>query len=228
MCTRYSFITSINELKRQFDVIIPNQFRLSYNIAPTHHAYIISNDNPEMLQYITWGLIPYWSNEGKNEGKLINARREVISSSPSFRIPIRRQRCLVLADSFYSWQQNGKDTIPYRVLLKDRSLMAMAGVWDVWNKGGYAIKSFAIITVPANDEMKSIHDRMPAILDSPDTQQQWLNTISLESCIDLLDQRKKGLLELYRVSDKINSAYYKGKDLHDEEIEPPINFTLTS
>ena len=227
MLTRYSFVTSIDTLKSQFNVIIPNQFRLSYNIAPTHHAYVITNENPKKLQYITWGLIPHWAKEGKNEGKLINARMEGITSAPSFRIPIRERRCLILADSFYVWQKWKQQLVPHRVALSDGMLMAIAGLWDIWDNGGYPIKSFAMITRSANKELKGFYHRMPVLLLTKDVQQQWIMDNDLNQCTAILDQQHNDLLDIYKITDRINSPTYKGRDLHDEEIEPPTNFTLT-
>ena len=95
MCKRFSFKTSVEEIEGAFDIQVNNNLRWSYNIAPTQHAYVILNDSPSKLQYITWGLIPANSKSGKNEGKLINARREGIAVSSSFRLPIRSRRCIV-------------------------------------------------------------------------------------------------------------------------------------
>ena len=100
MCGRFSLATSKEKIQSEIPFVeTANNLRLSYNIAPTQHANIVTNDSPERLQYVTWGLIPYWSKDGKNEGKLINARSEGIETKPSFRIPIRKRRCLILADS---------------------------------------------------------------------------------------------------------------------------------
>ena len=129
MCGRYSFSVSAERIKQQFPELETGEnLRLSYNIAPTQHAYVIANNDPKKLQYLTWGLIPHWSRDGKNSGKLINARREGISGKPSFRIPIRSRRCIVLADSFYEWRKIGKNKVPYRIFLKNGALLEMAGV----------------------------------------------------------------------------------------------------
>ncbi len=119
MCTRFSFVALKEVIENQFNLEIRNNLRNSYNIAPTHHANIITNENPERIQYLTWGLIPYTSRDGRNDGKLINARKEGIAGSSSFRMPIRKRRCLVLADSYYVWKKIDEEIKPYRVILED-------------------------------------------------------------------------------------------------------------
>jgi len=119
MCGRFSFSTSKEKIQQQFgDIEVGTNLRMNFNVAPTQHTYIVTNDSPNRLQYVTWGLIPHWSNDGKNTGKLINARAEGIATKPSFRLPIRKRRCWVLADSFYEWRKGADAKIPYRLLLK--------------------------------------------------------------------------------------------------------------
>ncbi len=214
MCNRFSFIASKEEIEDNFNVLINNNFRQSYNIAATQHAYVITNDNPERLQYITWGLIPNWSRDGRNTGKLINARQETISTQTSFRIPIRRRRCLVLADSFYEWKKVGTERIPYRIKLSEEKIMVMAGIWDEWYKDDYALKSFAIITTKSNSEMREINDRMPVILKDETQQKQWLKNLDLGEVLSLLNPLPENYLEFYKISQQINSTIPNTIDLH--------------
>jgi putative SOS response-associated peptidase YedK len=215
MCTRFSFVAFKKDIENQFDIEIRNNLRNSYNIAPTHHANIITNDNPDRLQYLTWGLIPYTSREGKNDGKLINARKEGIAGSSSFRIPIRKRRCLVLADSYYVWHKEGDENIPYRVLLKNGEILAMAGVWDIWFEKDYAIKSFSIITTNANREISQISSRMPVILNEKDLQREWLKDINLDRVLELTDMVKNNILKYYAIKKNLNSTRYNMKDIHE-------------
>lgn len=214
MCSRFSFVTSKEEVEEKFNLEISNQLRLSYNISPTQHAYIITNDSKQRVQYVTWGLIPSWSKDGRNTGRLINARRENISSQTSFRIPIRRRRCLVLADSFYEWKKEGLNKAPYRIQLKEGTLLVMAGVWDEWYKGDYVIKSFSIITTQANQEMKEVYDRMPVIFQDQEDWNKWLSDIDLGEVLSMLNPIANDTLDIYRISDKINSPINNSIDIH--------------
>lgn len=225
MCGRYSLATSKEKLQQQLPYVEVNEaLRVSYNIAPTQHAYIVTNDHPERLQYIAWGLVPHWSEDGKNTGRLINARREGIETKSSFRIPIRKRRCLVPADSFYEWRNDGLQKIPYRLTLKNNELMMFAGVWDVWYHGDYGLKTFSIVTTDANEEVSSIHNRMPVILATREQQQRWLGSEDLDEILMLLQTPSDGIIKKYRVSEQLNTVTNNSPEMHFEVPEPPTLF----
>ncbi len=215
MCGRFSFAASKEKIAQQFpEVRVGENLRINYNIAPTQEAYVITNDQPERLQLIIWGLLPFWSREAKISGRLINARREGIETKPSFRLPIRRQRCLVLADSFYEWRKDGDRKIPYRIYMKDRSLATMAGIWDEWKGADRIIRSFSILTAPPNREVGPLHNRMPVLLHRPDQRAQWLSDLDIKEVLALTDTPQDGILDMYVVSEKVNSVRNNSPELH--------------
>lgn len=227
MCGRFSFKATKDKIKHQFDIEITEQeeTRFSYNIAPTHNAYVISDDNTHKLNYLLWGLIPHWVKDESIGPKLINARSEGISSKPSFRMSIRHKRCIVLADSFYEWRKEGKNKIPYRILPKDESLLAMAGIWDEWSQGGKVIKTFSIITTPPNKEMSTLHNRMPVLINSKEEQQKWLShETSFNDIMKMLKTPEDNLLHYYRISEHLNAPKNNYPELHEEVPEPPTLF----
>ncbi len=225
MCGRFSLATSKEKLQQQLPLVeLGDTLRVSYNIAPTQHAYVVTNDQSERLQYLTWGLVPHWSEDGRNDGRLINARAEGIEVKPSFRIPIRKRRCLVPADSFYEWRKDGKQKIPYRIFLKNGDLLMLAGVWDVWYKGDYGLKTFSIITTEPNHEMQSLHNRMPVILTTKEEQKRWLEVTELDDALSLLVTPKDDILKMHRVSEQLNSVAHNSAELHFEVPEQPTLF----
>lgn len=225
MCGRFSFVTSIEKIKQQFgNVETGHNLRLNFNIAPTQYSYVITDRNRQQLDYLRWGLIPYWSKEDKNTGKLINARSEGISSKPSFRVPLRKRRCLILADSFYEWRKEGKQKIPYRIFPKNGDLLVMAGIWDIWSRSGQEVKTFSIITTPPNQEMMPVHNRMPVIFNTKMEWEHWLDTLALEEILEMLKTPPNGVLEMYRVSEKVNSVRNNSPELHQKIEEPPTLF----
>lgn len=226
MCGRFSFVTSKEKIQQQLGEQVETgvNLRISFNIAPTQHAYVITNDKPDILQYLTWGLIPYWSKDEKNASKLINARQEGISSKPSFRIPVRKRRCLVIVDSFYEWKKIGTQKIPYRIFHKSGDLLILAGIWDIWYKDDYAVKSFSIITTPPNQEMSGVHNRMPVILNEGDQKDRWLSDLTLDETLALLHTPKDGILDMYQVSTRVNNVRNNAPDLHQKINEPPTLF----
>lgn len=228
MCGRYSLAVSKERINKQFNLSIKENLDGSYNISPTQSAYVISNDQPKAIQKMSWGLIPYWSKDKKTGANLINARREGIASRPSFRMPIRKRRCLVLADGFYEWRKEGRKRVPYRITMENNSLMAMAGIWDKWEEtsSGEIIYSFAIITSPPNAEMQNIHDRMPVILPSEEMQQDWLKDLPLEDTLNMMQTLSDGQLNVFPISEKVNKVSNNSADLYHQIELPPTLFVL--
>ncbi|GAB4500456.1 MAG: SOS response-associated peptidase [Saprospiraceae bacterium] len=226
MCGRYSFAPKPKQLDAQTrDMQRPVELKISFNIAPTHTAYVIANDLPKQLQTMEWGLVPHWSADGKNNGKLINARAEGIEEKPSFREPVHSKRCLVPADSFYEWRSEpGGRKIPYRIFPKNGDLLFMAGIWDEWKNGDEIKRTFSIITTIPNREMSALHNRMPVILPDKKVQQLWLSPLPLDEALDLLKPATDDSLSMYRVSEKLNKPGYDEPDLHDVWPEQPTLF----
>ncbi len=218
MCGRYSFVPTKNQIAEQLpEVELPPVLQLSFNIAPTQLAYVLANDQPHTLQQMAWGLVPYWSRDGVNSGKLINARAEGILEKPSFRAPALRRHCLVPADSFYEWRTlPGKRKVPYRIRLKNGRLLLMAGIWDEWKSGEVRKRTFSIVTTTPNADVAALHDRMPLLLPDPALQQRWLETSDPEEIRALLQTpTANDILELYQVSARLNTAGTDGPDLHE-------------
>ncbi|MEM0994412.1 MAG: SOS response-associated peptidase, partial [Bacteroidota bacterium] len=217
--------TSIKKIEEQFGQIrIVNPLPDNYNVAPTQKAYVITNSAPDQIESFHWGLLPFWSKEGKLSGRLINARSEGIAAKPSFRLPIRKRRCLVLADSFYEWKTINGQKIPYRILLPNDDLLVFAGIWEIWGKGQDRIPTFSIITIAPNKEMSEVHNRMPAVLLTEAEQQAWLADQELSEILPLLQTLPDDTLHLYRVSTKVNGVRNSGKALHEKWEAPPTLF----
>jgi putative SOS response-associated peptidase YedK len=115
---------------------------------------------------------------------LINARSETLESRSAFREAFKKRRCLILADSFFEWQErplsgsNNRKRQPFRVMLKSGEPFFFAGLWDRWVKPpsrenydtdldeappSETIESFTIITRAANEAIAPLHDRMPVM-----------------------------------------------------------------
>lgn len=225
MCGRFSFASPKEKISKQFGISIEQPLKVSYNIAPTHHAYVITNDKPNELQRFTWGLIPHWARDAKIGHNLINARSETVSGKPSFRMPVRKHRCLVLADGFYEWKKIGREKIPHRITMKDHSVIAMAGIFDVWQTPqGDLVHSFSILTTTPNEDMKEIHNRMPVIFPNKELQTTWLEETRLEYILSLLQPMESGYLNVYPVSNKVNKPTYNERDLYNQVKLPPTLF----
>lgn len=218
MCGRYSMIATKEQVHAQLPFVKETNISIheSYNVAPTQEGLVVTNEQPFELQYLEWGLVPSWSNNGKNQGKLINARAESIFSKASFRVPIRQKRCLIIADSFYEWRRSGTQKLPYRIFPKDGSLLIMAGIWDEWKQYEEVKQTFSIITTTPNAEMSNLHNRAPVVLTDALECQLWLDKNSLEDINALLQPLKDDFFKIHPVSQMVNSVRNNSPHLHEE------------
>lgn len=200
MCYHTALIVAPEELGRRFrrrtDRI--REFRPAYRVSAfAHEQYPVVTADEEMRLY-RWGLIPFWTGGLRDaaaiRNRTVNARAETIFTKPSFRSAVRRRRCLVPASGFFDWQHTGKEKIPYYVTLKDRPVMAIAGIYDCWHdpETGMEVETYSIVTTEANELLSRIHNanrRMPVILPSDD-EERWLDP-------SLTDARIGALLRPY-------------------------------
>ena len=122
-----------------------------------------------------WGLIPSWSLDPKVGARTINARAETAATKPSFRDPLRNQRCLVPADAFYEWRRSAKEKQPFCFEVDDGAPFAFAGLWDWWRGPDQRlVESCTILTTTPNDLLFGVHDRMPVILPA-EHYERWLD-----------------------------------------------------
>jgi putative SOS response-associated peptidase YedK len=82
--------------------------------------------------------------------------------------------------------------------------------------GGGWVRTFAVLTTPANELVGTIHDRMPAVLARVDYD-RWLGT-ELDPR-DLLQPFPSDLMAIWPISTRVNSPSNDDEHLLDE-IEP--------
>lgn len=217
MCGRFANSRSPAEIRKLFRTINPlPDFQPSWNIAPSQEALVVRR-NPETagrhLDPLKWGLVPHWAKDITKERKPINARCETAATAPMFRSAYRSRRCLVPADAFYEWQTtNSPSKQPYAIARQDGQPLAMAGLWESWKTDmGKVIRSFAILTTAANDDMAPIHDRMPVIIE-PDDWPLWLGEVNGDPA-ELMRPAESGLLRTWRISPAVNSPRNNRADL---------------
>ncbi len=206
MCGRFS-LASVEKVlvKRRYGVDV-NQVEWAprYNIAPKQQVLTVAEiEEKRKLVCMEWGLVPHWNKDKSNAFSVINARAESVAQKPMFRESFKHKRCLILADGFYEW----KNKAPYRVIVKDESLFAFAGIWDGWeNPDGSFFYSVAIITTEANGLLSSLHDRMPVILEGK-AENKWLDpTMDGSDKLNLLfEPFPEEKMEMYPVSPLVNS-----------------------
>ena len=120
---------------------------------------------------------------------------------------MRSRRCLVVADGFYEWQHIGNRKQPYFFHLRDDRPFAFAGLWEIWEGPDQSrIESCTLLTTVANELVRPIHDRMPAILASADYA-PWLDAAVEEPkrLTSLLGPYPSEAMAAYPVGPRVNS-----------------------
>lgn len=212
MCGRFRLARKKEILEAEFDAeAIPDEpgWQARYNIAPTQEIATVRQDAARAIRYFTlmrWGLIPPGAKNAVGGHKLINARAESAAVMPAFREPFRSRRCLIPADGFYEWKRIAKQKLPFCFTLADRSVFALAGLWDRWtNFQGKVIESCSILTTEPNELMREIHDRMPVILPH-DAYNLWLDPgfTRVSELKELLLPYPAQSMRRYQVSQRVN------------------------
>ncbi|XP_061582954.1 abasic site processing protein HMCES isoform X2 [Cololabis saira] len=87
-------------------------------------------------------------------------------------------------------------------------LLTMAGVFDCWTPpdGGEPLYTYTVITVDASPNLKSIHHRMPAILDGEKEVRMWLDFGEVKSLDTLKLLQSKDILTYHPVSTQVNNS----------------------
>ena len=230
MCGRYSLFASREDLVDAVGADPEREIEPRYNMAPGEELPVVRDAVSDRIEFLQWGLVPPWADDESVGNDLINARAETVAEKPSFRDALRQThadaggphagRCLVPADGFYEWVDEGDGKQPYRVAFEDDRPFAMAGLWATWETeveqvgldafgdGGGAtterrrLDTFAVVTTEPNDLVADLHHRMAVIL-GPDERQAWLDADPADA-VDLLDPHPADEMRAYPVSTAVN------------------------
>lgn len=208
MCGRFTLTQSAQAVAERFGVqLVLFKPAPRYNIAPSQPIAVIMQNGERRLEACQWGLVPFWAKDPEIGNRLINARAETLAEKPAFKYSLTRRRCLIPADGFYEWRQEGNRRVPVYIRRRDGALFAFAGLWDEWQSpDGSPLRTCTIITTEPNALIAPIHNRMPAIL-KPEHEALWLDT-SLKDPIQLLTMLRaypEAEMEAYPVSPRVNN-----------------------
>lgn len=189
MCGRYSLFAPQTDLESRFGASFGDGFEPRYNATPGQALPVITDEEPDKVRRLEWGLVPRWADDATES--YINARSETVSEKPAFAEAYGKRRCLVPADGFYEWADTGDGKRPYRVAFEDDRPFAMAGLYERWTpettqtglgafSGGGAepegvepLETFTVLTTDPNAVVEPLHHRMAVIL-TPDSEAAWL------------------------------------------------------
>lgn len=178
MCGRYLLVSPIEALRRVF-AAAPSGLNLGprWNIAPTTACLVLRRaaDGQRRFDLLRWGLVPAWARDDSGAARMINARGETVAEKPAYRDALRRRRCLVPADGFYEWPEDGPDRRPVLFRRQDREPFAFAGLWETWRRpDGGELETFTIVNTEARGAMRAYHHRVPIVLGA-EAQAAWLD-----------------------------------------------------
>ena len=206
MSGRYTIVSSADRIEKEFNARFDYHYGPRVNAYPGRELPVISSLDPDMITLYRWGLIPYWARDSALGERNFNARSETIFTAGSFKIPVMKRRCLVIANGFFEWKNTPGGKIPYLVYCLDQELFAFAGIWDTWlNQDNDRIyHTFSLITVPSNPRLSFIHNRMPVIL-SKRQRKRWLDiTASKQSVKRMMGTYAEESVNAYPVAREIN------------------------
>ena len=217
MCGRFVQYTLFPLLEKEFNLKFSadTPLRQSYNIAPTQDVPVVVNDDGNRLALCRWGLIPPWSKDASIGSRMINARAETVADKPSFKGPLKKHRCLVLADGFYEWKKTDSGKVPVYITMKDGRPFGFAGIYSDWRPPeGESIRTCTIVTTEPNELLQPIHNRMPVII-KPDDREQWLDPDEQDpaNLTPLLAPYPSDELTAWEVSRAVNSPYNNSPEL---------------
>lgn len=199
--------------KRPLNLI---DFTPVYNLCPTQNTIVLRIvDGERQVEAMRWQLVPSFEPAFTTNLSTINAKSETVFESPLFGDLVVRQRCIVPLSGFFEWKTDGQRRRPFRIHLKNNSIISLAGMWETWRPGTSGERrSFTILTITANKFMREIHHRMPVILDNA-TAADWLNPEIHErkALEEILQPCPNEWLTAIEVSSLVNSSKNNGPEL---------------
>jgi putative SOS response-associated peptidase YedK len=236
MCFTIEVHLSRKAIEQRFSVdtsaLYDFDFSYFYRAFSNPGIPIVPMQDPGHTELAQWGLIPSWVKDREKAEQIrrgtYNARAESLHEKASFREPLAKGRCLVLAHGFFEWQHIKGARIPWYIRLKDDSPFAFAGLSDSWMdpESGEVHRTCSIITTEANPLMQKIHNtrkRMPVILPR-ESEREWLESeISLRRAGQLLLPFDEEEMHAHKVAPFIGNPE---ADPQDPGIIKPYDFPV--
>lgn len=133
------------------------------DILPMDTATIISADNNGLIaKSQKWGFPGYG-----DQKVIINARSESVLEKRMFQDSILHRRIVIPATGFYEWNAQ-KEKVTFTAA-RDKQTLFLAGFYGFFE----GEDRFVILTTGANETMRTVHDRMPLVLEHHEIE-EWL------------------------------------------------------
>ncbi|WP_443938813.1 SOS response-associated peptidase [Pedobacter sp. MW01-1-1] len=219
MCYRTTQVSKIQEMAEYYSAPVYDgvdiddlEYYQAVGFSHPNLAVISSIEGQRNIEPMQWGLMPNWKKPLAEMLKLsnntLNAKSETIFDLVSFKNSIMSKRCILPVNSFFEFKEVEKDKLPYLIQPKEGKFFNLACIYSFYQNPETKdwIKSFSIVTTPANSLMAEIHNtkfRQPVILDNQQIS-NWLNP----------DASKDEIIHLMQPCDDTNmSAFRVHRDL---------------
>ena len=158
MCCRYYFSDSpsderVNKIIAMMERDYPGAYKTG-EIFPGDSAAAVIGEKGKLRH-----VPAVFGFQGFDKKRIVNARSETAAQKPTFAAALRERRVILPADGFYEWSRDEKKT-KYLFTLDGLRTIYLCGLYQ-FTDGKYR---FVLLTRPANDSMREVHDRMPVIV----------------------------------------------------------------
>ena len=205
MCGRFVNLNKIDKLNKIFEINESENFEngISYNIAPSQSTIIITNSKFFKIEKANWGM-KFFDKKQNQEKNIINSRLETIQKKILFKESFEKRRCVIPANGYYEWSVKDNIKIPYFINIPDKEMIYFAGIWKYFNFKKSSMKVFSIITKPANNLLKEIHDRMPVTL-SAEESKDYLDHNNSDYLTNNFQSILEEYFEFFKISKFVNN-----------------------
>jgi putative SOS response-associated peptidase YedK len=179
MCTNY--VTTVrDEIRERLD-LEPPTFDYVPELWPGYKGPLLVGDFEWRLAM--FGLVPYFSKDGKDFRRTYNARSETADSRPTFRGPWRRRQfALAPMMAFFEPDYETGKAVRWRIERRDGEPFTVAALWDVWRPAGAeTVHSFTMLTINADGHpvMGRFHrpgdEKRSLVVVPPERRAAWLH-----------------------------------------------------
>jgi putative SOS response-associated peptidase YedK len=216
MCGRFTLTHPNEAMAALFEALASNDLPPvpRFNVCPTQTIPVVTSEGgTRRLRPMRWGFLPAWYKTPTDGPLIINARSDTVAVKPAFRDAVRRRRCLIPASGFYEWETaaDGRK-LPWYFTRADGDPMALAGIWQSWEKDGQAMDTCAIVSTDAGPGMAGLHHREAVVVERADWP-LWLGEAG-HGAAPLMRASTPGVLAApWRVDPRVNSNRAEGAEL---------------
>ena len=211
MCGRFINLTKTRSLKKKFDIVNPKTKDLvSYNISPSQTSIIIFKKKIIDIDESKWGY-SFFDKKNNQKKNIINSRIETINNKVLFKESYYKRKCIIPLNGYYEWSLIDNNKIPFFIHIPPCEPMYLAGIWKYINFKKDDQKVFTIITKNANENIRKIHHRMPALL-SVEEGIEYLDDDNSSFLNDNFSSSLESELDFYPVSKFVNNPLNNSKE----------------